>query len=212
MLSGTPLFLHTAFSSVSRLLPPKGFILHSVSFIQYLCVDFFPALILRWLGLICMHLHNESHLHAQGRLYHENRHEKVCVCVRMPDRAYALTCWCIYTLLPSSFHFHSRTDQPSLMPGNGKSEGCEAVVLMVLLLPSPSLLACPLPPVTRCSLHKATILEHAGIKWKWKISRYDPPSLSCVSHPPLSPLLFYTRCPLSLPLLEGTVHYSRCVC
>ncbi|RXN30350.1 hypothetical protein ROHU_004946 [Labeo rohita] len=57
------------------------------------------------------------------------------------------------------------------MPGKGKSEeagqvGCAAVVLH----PSPSLLACPLPPVTRCGLHKATILEHAGIKWKWKIS------------------------------------------
>lgn len=84
-----------AFSSVSRLLPPKGFILHSLSLSFNISgVDFFPALILRWLGLICMHLHNESHLHAQGRLYHENRHEKVCVCVcaRMPNPAYALTC------------------------------------------------------------------------------------------------------------------------
>lgn len=27
----------------------------------------FPPLILRWLDLICMHLHNESHLHAQGQ-------------------------------------------------------------------------------------------------------------------------------------------------
>lgn len=164
-----------------------------------------------------MHLHNESHLHAQGRLYHENRHEKVWVCARMPDRAYALTCWCIYALLPSSFHFHSPTDQPSWMPGKGKSEeagqvGCVAVVLLALLLPSPSLLACPLPPVTRCSLHKATILEHAGIKWKWKISRYDPPSLSCISHPPLSLSLSFTHAVPSLPLLEGTVHYSRCVC
>ncbi len=31
VLSGTPLFLHTAFSSVSCLLPAKGFILHSRS-------------------------------------------------------------------------------------------------------------------------------------------------------------------------------------
>ncbi len=159
-----------------------------------------------------MHLHNESHLHAQGRLYHENRHEKVCVC------SHARSCLCPHMLMhlcSSSFRFHSQTDQPSLMPGKGKSEevrqvGCVAVVLLALLLPSPSLLACP-PPITRSSLHKATILEQAGIKWKWKISRYDPPSLSCVSHPPLS-LLVYTYCPLSLPLLEGTVHYSRCVC
>lgn len=34
-----------------------------------LCRGFFPfpPLILRWLDLICMYLHNESHLHAQGQ-------------------------------------------------------------------------------------------------------------------------------------------------
>lgn len=35
-----------------------------------LCVEGFfpfPPLILRWLDLICMYLHNESHLHAQGQ-------------------------------------------------------------------------------------------------------------------------------------------------
>lgn len=116
-------------------------------------------------------------------------------------RAHARSCLCPHMLMhlcPSSFCFHSQADQPSLMPGKGKSEEagqvvCMAVVLLALLLPSPSLLACPLPPVTRCSLHKATILEQAGIKWKWKISRYDPPSLSCVSHPPLSRLFSFTH-------------------
>lgn len=100
------------FTSVSRLLPPER--IYSplfVSFIQYLGVDFFPALILRWLGLICMHLHNESHLHAQGRLYHENRHEKVRVrqsaCACMPDCAYAVTCWCSCKLHSFLFPFTS---------------------------------------------------------------------------------------------------------
>lgn len=57
-----------------RLLPLKRIFLLSLflfhSFIQSLCRVFFfsfPPLILRWLDLICMHLHNESHLHAQGQ-------------------------------------------------------------------------------------------------------------------------------------------------
>ncbi|KAA0703367.1 hypothetical protein E1301_Tti006836 [Triplophysa tibetana] len=69
--------------------------------------------------------------------------------------------------------YGDQTIKLSMMPGKGIEEGklaCAAVfplrVLMALLFPSPSSPACPLPPVTRCGSHKATILEHAGIKWK----------------------------------------------
>lgn len=63
----------------------------SLSFFHSISVSssFFPPLILRWLDLICMHLHNESHLHAQGQTVPWEQTWKgvctcVCVCARSP--------------------------------------------------------------------------------------------------------------------------------
>lgn len=80
MFDGATVFVHRAFPDLA---PPATFCPLFFPLLSFgLCVEGFfpfPPLILRWLDLICMYLHNESHLHARGGLYHENRHEKVCV-------------------------------------------------------------------------------------------------------------------------------------